>query len=250
MNLASDDRTDTNPQFDTHRAKLLCLAVGTGTVVLLVLATKYQDAREDARSSNCRGQLKQFGTALFQYHEQHGYLPPSATFGENGLPMHSWRALILPHSSTQSGQLYRNYKLEIPWNHPDNRTVADASPSGDWYWCPVGINMGHTTNYVAVIGPSTAWRADRAISLNDITDPLDETILVLEIADAGIKWCEPRDVQFDDVINRRYHANHPTHFNALFADLSVRMIRSDADLRPLLTIDSGDRPEPSWQWHK
>src|SRR4051812_23237564 len=55
-----------------------------------------KDAREAARSAQCRGNLAQLHFALHSYHEMYGCFPPAYIADSDGKPMHSWRVLILP----------------------------------------------------------------------------------------------------------------------------------------------------------
>ena len=76
-----------------------------------------------------------------------------------------------------------------------------------------------------------------------ITDPVEQTILVIETKLAADVWCEPRDVHINDILSPGIRSNHETHFNALFADFKVRRVRktvSPTALRALCTIAGGE----------
>jgi hypothetical protein len=57
------------------------------------------------------------------------------------------------------------------------------------------------TNYVAVIGPNTAWHSDgTVVSIKDITDGISNSILLVETKEAGIHIFEPRDLSLDQMV--------------------------------------------------
>src|SRR5262245_44252816 len=98
---------------------------GTTAVALLGcwLNIAVRDAREAARRSNCKGELKQIGLALLNYREAYGCFPPPYVADASGRPMHSWRVLILPF--IDHAALYREYRFDEPWDGPNNRKLSD-----------------------------------------------------------------------------------------------------------------------------
>ncbi len=81
-----------------------------------------------------------------------------------------------------------------------------------------------STSYVAVIGPETAWRGTKPLSLDQLEDP-SRTILVIEKANSGIHWMEPRDVSIKGLPSRSNHED--TCVRILFADGTVTDMLSD-----------------------
>src|SRR5439155_7163197 len=75
------------------------LGVGVGCIgLLLVLLLPWvMKAREDARRSQCKNNLKQWGLALLNYHDTHRCFPPYAGgTTENGERL-SGRVMLIPY---------------------------------------------------------------------------------------------------------------------------------------------------------
>jgi len=117
------------PKASTSRWKV-ALVVATVLVVaaLLVQRLLIQPAREAAFRTSCKGQLKIFGLALHNYHDNYGSFPPAYLAAQDGRPMHSWRVLSLTFMGEQA--LHDQYRFSEMWNSPHNSTLADGLPIG------------------------------------------------------------------------------------------------------------------------
>jgi len=146
---------------------------------------------------HCRSNMKRILTALQDYHHEHGTFPPACIVDDNGKPMHSWRVLILPYMNRRD--LYNQYDFNEPWDSPDNRELlsADRNP----YHCPEqNAEGGSQTNYVAVVGPRTAWMGDEPSRFTDFVDGTSKTLMLVEVVDSGIAWTEPRDLTYQQAV--------------------------------------------------
>jgi prepilin-type processing-associated H-X9-DG protein len=99
------------------------------------------------------------------------------------------------------------------------------------YACPsdLGRKPG-TTEYLAVIGPATSFTPDfKPRSFREFTDGISNTLLVGE-SRSPVPWTKPADLTFDLSIPLTglgsHHGYHDNGFNALFADGSVRFLKS------------------------
>jgi hypothetical protein len=204
-----------------------------------------------SRRSQCSFNLKQIGLALHNYHDKFGCFPPAYVADENGRLIHSWRVLILPF--LEQTPLYNAYRFDEPWDGPNNKKLADTilyvynCPSDDHGGTP---NASTMTNYVAIVGPETAWPGTSTTTIRDLSDGTASTLLVVEVANSGIHWMEPRDLhvlQMAPTINAKsgqgISSRHTGCACVLFADGSTRYIPdslSADDLRALLTAHAGD----------
>ena len=140
-----------------------------------------------------------------------------------------------------------------PARRPNNKKLADAILAV--YNCPSDDhggtgNASTMTNYVAIVGPETAWPESSSTAIGDIRDGTSNTLLVVEVANSRIHWMEPRDlhvIQMAPTINAKagqgVSSRDTGGGEVLFADGHVQFIidsLSIADLRALLTAHTGD----------
>jgi hypothetical protein len=214
-------------------------------------------AREAARRTQCRNQLRQIGTALQGWHEQRERLPDVAIHNAQE-PPRSWRVELLPFLGAQ---YIRNlYRDEHVWDHADNLPAASTDvlqyyrcPSNPWPRDEAGRFF---TAYALVSGAGSAFPGGRGVALTDITDGTSQTLLVGEACGLQIVWTRPADIDADvhpvgvnrpgstprtsNAVLSSYHV-HGTH--AVFADghhafLSENI--SPSVLKALTTAAAGD----------
>ncbi len=235
------------------------------TVVLVVIGGVFLGfivsdmSPEPARRSQCCNNLKQIGLALHNYHDRYHSFPPAYVADVTGRPIHSWRVLLLPFLEQE--RLYDCYRFDEPWDGPHNIQLVKDMPAV--FRCPSDqTREGTCTSYVAVIGPETAWPGERTVSFSDIVDGTSNTWLVVEVADSGIAWSEPRDLhvlQMAPEINapagQGVSSKHPGGAQVLFADGSVRFMAGADSPQPgldpktihdALTISGGEPPPQDW----
>jgi prepilin-type processing-associated H-X9-DG protein len=227
----------------------IVLLVGIAVIGILIalLLPAVQAAREAARRATCVNNLKQIGVAMHNYHDAWGCFPPAYTTDQNGRPLHSWRVLLLPYMEQR--YLYEQIDFDQPWDSPENQVLANLPNS--MYTCPSDTPTDPSqTSYVMVVGPGTISDGPTAIPIGQIADGASYTIMVVEVADSGIHWAEPRDLnadesnfQLDDPAGSGISSYHPQVVNVLFCDGSVQSISKDIDpelLRGMTTIAGGE----------
>ena len=181
----------------------LLVVIAIIAVLVAILLPAVQQAREAARRSTCKNNLKQMGLALHNYHDVHGYLPRHITFvnGKNSSP----NVVILPF--LEGGNAYDVFDFNIPfWNAP-NESLKDKMPAT--YICPSTPNGGaalastgsalgtvssgiQTSDYAYVtlaanfISPTTSSNADGTFKayrpFREVLDGLSNTLFMYESA--------------------------------------------------------------------
>ena len=186
----------------------------------------------------------------------------TATFGaevndKDGKPILSWRVALLPY--IEEYPLHTQFRLDEPWDSPHNKQVSETTPR---CYRPI---LGHSddpglTRYQALVGPGTAFERP-GLTWDDFPDGRGSTLLVVEAGDP-VPWSKPADLAYDpNGPLPRLGAGYtkPVHFLcrevrrepifvAVFADGSVRFIRSSTDegvLRAVITRNGGESVDVS-----
>lgn len=225
-----------------------------GGILTALLLPAIQSAREAARRAVCINNMKQIALAMHNYHDVHGEFPPAYTVDENGKPLHSWRVLILPYM--EENYLYEQIRLDEPWDSAHNMEVA-GQYCPHVFRCPSNtLEDSIDTDYVMVVGPGCISDGPGSSEIRHIKDGTSNTILLVEMADSGIPWNAPRDL---DAATMSYQLNdrdnplcisspHPGGANVAMADGSVQFLSHDTDpdmVREMTLIDdqTDTRPE-------
>jgi len=219
----------------------LLVIIGIVVVVPMILP---QGGSRESRHTRCLNNIRNIAMALHNYASRFGTLPPAYINDAQGRPMHSWRVLILPY--LDRNDVYDMYRFDEPWNGPSNSKLHDVIV--DVFRCPQdhGGPGSNQTSYVAVVGPDTIWPGSEGVRLDDVTDGLGATLFIVEIADSGIHWMEPRDLQaailplsINPKSGKGISSLHPGLACVALADGRVRTLNDTlkpATLSALLTI--------------
>jgi hypothetical protein len=187
---------------------VLCLVCLIG----LLLVPAVHSGREAACRLRCSNNLKEIALGVLNYEAAHHCFPPTYIADKNGKPMHSWRVLILPYPGCGSlHDYYQAYDFADPWDGAKNKKLLAERPTEycaearEYYACPgnrtATAPSATQTSYVAVVGPNTGWARARSKKLGDAdwTGWARKTVMLVEVANSGIQWTEPRDLSLDDL---------------------------------------------------
>ena len=148
-------------------------------------------AREAARRSQCKNNLKQIALAVHNFMDASGGAFPVAASGD---PPVSWRVELLPYLDRAS--LVGMYHRDQTWDHADNEPVAKTSVSG--LMCPSSRDSCDKagwfySRYVMLTGPGTVSPGNTDVRKADVTDGMANSMLVAEACGLEIVWTSPRD---------------------------------------------------------
>jgi hypothetical protein len=137
-------------------------------------------------------------TALTMYQAEHGHFPPPAMKTKDGSKGLSWRVAILPQLGYPD--LYKQFKLDEAWNHPDNLKLASQMP---YQFQPDNNVAGQKTHLRVFVGNGAMFEwGKRAVTGAPtkpdeipIGDGISNTIMFVEAADA-VNWMQPDELEY------------------------------------------------------
>jgi prepilin-type N-terminal cleavage/methylation domain-containing protein/prepilin-type processing-associated H-X9-DG protein len=230
---------------------LVVLSILAAAAALLLPAV--QAARESARRTVCKNNLRQIGMALQNYHSARGSFPPGGLeWRPAGNTRHrqiAWSALLLPYLEQQS--LSERLDLSTPFDSPINAEGAAAVLAV--YVCPTSpdgtqlVDGRGPCDYGGIFGeritspnqpPKGIMLYDRAIRSEQVRDGLSRTFIVAE----DTLWTEGQWINGRNVFDQAYAINaappfendirslHPGGAQVLMADASVHFFDEATEL--------------------
>lgn len=183
--------------------ELLVVIAIIGVLVALLLPA-VQQAREAARRSQCRNNLKQVGLALHNYHDTYRQLPllmyPTADFGFWSWKGHSPHSMLLPYVDQQTvyAQLdFSSAALDFGPNEDVGKTKLavfrcpsdrepDEDPGVNYAFC-VGTNIGFSGEgrYLSPREQNGIITGTVRVSFSSITDGATNVIAASEQISGG-----------------------------------------------------------------
>jgi prepilin-type N-terminal cleavage/methylation domain-containing protein/prepilin-type processing-associated H-X9-DG protein len=108
-------------------------------LLIAILLPAVQAAREAARMTQCRNNLKQIGLALHNYHDVNRTLPTADPGGgsdaDSSISMASTFVALLPFMEQAAN--YQHYNFALPNTDPGNQAVVSQQLS--FYLCPTAV---------------------------------------------------------------------------------------------------------------
>lgn len=229
-----------------------------GALVALLLPA-VQAAREAARRTQCKNNLRQIGLALLAHHDAHGALPMGCLewrpYGGTTERQLAWSVDLLPYLEQQS--LYDALDLSQGFDAPVNADAAQQRVAT--YLCPSSRHDVQATSnrgrsdYGGMYGeritspnnpPKGTMLIDEVVRLRQVTDGASQTIAVVEDAQfADGEWINGRNIldqafpinaapPFENDIR----SEHPGGAQVVLLDGSVRFLTDTMDLELLAAL--------------
>ncbi|SFI65091.1 DUF1559 family PulG-like putative transporter [Planctomicrobium piriforme] len=182
-----------------------------------------QSARESARNTQCKNNLRQLGTALQNHHSQFGYLPKD---GENG-----WGFVVFLLPRLEQSGIYG--QLNPLTAKQTSASTAQPETTGQplaVVRCPsfsgsdeLSSGFGRSND----LGNTEIF--SQRMELTDVYDGESNTIAVGETTDDHA-WAQPGTGSCSSPPNQgSFSSRHSSGANFVFCDASVRFISSNVD---------------------
>ncbi|QDU37971.1 putative major pilin subunit [Maioricimonas rarisocia] len=186
----------------------LLVVIAIIAILIALLLPAVQQAREAARRSQCKNNLKQFGLALHNYHDTYNMFPRFVQGSRYDGQGDGWRsfsahAMVLPY--IDQAPLYNQINFNINAcchnggysGSPDTNDPLLNDKRLTVFVCPSDSppqNMGAPNNYAVCMGPNTGFDADvnqgqqngmfnrhQWINISAVTDGTSNTFAVSEL---------------------------------------------------------------------
>ena len=121
----------------------LLVAIAIIGLLIALMMPAIQAAREAARRTQCKNNLKQIGLALHNYHGTVGVFPPGYVAAdiidpENTAPGWGWGSMLLPY--LEQASVFNGCNFDLAIEHPANTTTGRTRL--DVFICPTDIRTG------------------------------------------------------------------------------------------------------------
>jgi prepilin-type N-terminal cleavage/methylation domain-containing protein len=186
----------------------LLVVIAIIAILVSLLLPAIQAAREAARLTQCKSNLRQIGLSAINYESVIGSLPPATI---NAPASHAWYPKVLPY--VEEVAAFQRLNFRKPWDHADNQVAVNtrvpillcpstASPDtrvvkigGSKTAAPtdyaVPARVDETpidAGFVKVAARLGAMEAKRGVRMKEIMDGTSHTLLVVEDAGRPEHW--------------------------------------------------------------
>lgn len=181
--------------------------------ISLWLRAEVQEARENARRAQCRGNITALGYMMHVYRDEYEHWPEDIVDLETRARLLSWRVELL---RVVDDDLYNQFHLHEAWDSPHNLSLLPLMPQ--MYSCPSDpVSRQNGASSYNLVGQGTDW-------LHSI-DPHADAIknLAIEVCDQTNQWTNPDADASSKKLNASSH--HLDCSYILRVDGKVKLLR-------------------------
>ena len=113
---------------------------------------------------------------------------PNDILDPSGKPLLSWRVKVLEFMGAEQRELFKQFKLDEPWDSPNNKRLLKKMPAP--FAKTAVVRPGNRTSVMHVVGPGTVFPDTKAsLKPGEFKNP----IITVE-ATADVEWTKPGDI--------------------------------------------------------
>ena len=183
----------------------LLVVIAIIAILIALLLPAVQQAREAARRSTCKNNLKQIGLALHNYHDRFSTFPPDAIWVPQSSPLpplnYTWITMILP--DLDQAPLYNKINFSVQgfdqvvagqplqsYTFPSLQCPSDVQYSGParfrgFGWTAYAGASGWDEYHLRDDRHGGIFRTNMISRIRDVTDGTSNTIIVGEVGSHG-----------------------------------------------------------------
>lgn len=207
-------------------ATVICVA---SVVALFKVGPVASTFTSSAIEEECSNRIRGLALGIHEYSDSRKSLPPVHMLDAHGVPIQSWRILILP---SMCSPVHCDFSKS--WDDAANERISSSDGYG-FFACPNEKAGSPECDYFAITGPNTAWPLKGLPSSSDlifnqhqtrwgptvpagsrkveeVANHCGRTILLIEVHGRNIQWAQPSDLSFDEAVELL--ATPPTEANA------------------------------------